>query len=138
MTGWISGRSKRAWMKRKDSYWQKADRFVGGLYPVEYRNWISFRIASGLVLFLFVFNAALKLLTPLPHSLLTHYTGVEQTLRNPFFLSPYNLALATGLYVVFRSQTDEEHTYLRVLLYILVLAGIAGEVLLFIPWRAAQ
>jgi hypothetical protein len=126
-------------MRQKNSYWQKADQLVGGLYPVEYRRWISFRVASGFVLFLFAFNVAFKLLAPLPHSLFTLYAGVEQRLRSPLLLGPYNLALAAGAYIVFRSRPHEEHSYLRVLLYVLVLAGIAGEVLLlFIPWRAAQ
>lgn len=98
-------------------------------FPQNVRRLLTFRLMTLFVILLGVFNVVLPLFLPqIPRS--TIEPAFWQHLpRSPSFWIAYNIGVLAGFWVIYTTRTRPAYYRLRVIVYGLLLGGVAGEML---------
>ncbi|HEX4537263.1 MAG TPA: hypothetical protein VH140_09980 [Candidatus Acidoferrum sp.] len=114
-----------------DSSIEKIGQF---LFPEKIRRYVTFPLVPVFAVALFSVNFALSRLdksAPLPE--LTLRNRILSVVHSPAFLFFYYVALALGFWSVYATRTEEKYYQLRVGGYGMLLGGLLGEILSFLP-----
>jgi hypothetical protein len=112
------------------------DAFAAPFFPVKIRAYLTLKSMTVVVILLFACDVLFKLFVtmgPLPRPMIL----IEDVVRSPLFLVPYNVGMLVLMYLVIMAKPRSEHSYLRALCYGVMLAALLGEcIVLFVPWRS--
>jgi peptidoglycan biosynthesis protein MviN/MurJ (putative lipid II flippase) len=103
------------------------------LFPDKTRKYSTFRTMTIFVAVLFVWSVVFGVLFRISTGALhaRHRYGY-QLLHSPLSLVIYNITLAIGFWAIYASRERREHYLVRVVLYGMLLGGVAGEVVRFL------
>ena len=119
-------------MVHVDSSIEKIGEF---LFPEKFRRYLTFRVATVFAVTLVSVSFALSRLdlsTPQPEITL-RISRILSVVHSPAFLFLYNICLALGFWSVYATRTKEKYYWLRVVFYGMLLGGLLGEILSFLP-----
>jgi len=105
------------------------------LFPEKIRRYLTFRLVTVFAVALFSVNFALSRLDKsAPSPELTFLINrILSVVHSPAFLFFYNVGLALGFWSVYATRTNEKYYWLRVACYGMLLGGLLGEILSFLP-----
>ncbi|MGH9741909.1 MAG: hypothetical protein ACRD51_06105 [Candidatus Acidiferrum sp.] len=103
-----------------------AERVGQALFPEKVRQYLTFRLMTAYVAVLAMGNLAFGLVykPELPPE-------IAARIHSPVFLALQNGVLAVGLWLVYRTRKKKGYYLLRVVFHGMLLAGVVGEMLLF-------
>ena len=115
-----------------DSSIEKIGQF---LFPERFRRYLTFRVATVFVVILVGVSFALSRLdeSAPPPEITLRINRILSVVHSPAFLFLYNICLAIGFCSVFATRTKEKYYWLRVVFYGMLLGGLLGEILSFLP-----
>ena len=102
------------------------------LFPEKYRRYVTFRVATVFVAAVAIGSSILDLMngrTALLHDASGQAHGYPKVVHSPGFIALHVLVLALGFWLLYRTREKKEYYRFRVLLYGMLLGGMAAEIL---------
>lgn len=109
-----------------------AEKIGEALFPKGLRAYVTFRLVTGFVAVLTVWNIVFGLLVKGQLSQFHPQARGVQLLHSPYLLILYNIGIAIGFWAIYATRERTQYYRLRVICYGMLLAGVVGEVLHFL------
>jgi hypothetical protein len=107
-----------------------AEKISEAIVPPKLRPYVTFRLMTAFVAVLAIWNIAFFIfMKPQVTRFNGRDHGSHQLLRSPYFLLPYNIAVAIGFWFIFSTREKAGYYRLRVLCYGILLGSVVGEVI---------